>query len=305
MTGGGKGMWWGVRIWGHPHGGGRRSPRLRGGRAVGFALRGSWGGPCGGGIPVGGGWVALHGRGPSVGPLRPLWVGSAVLRAPRFPGGGTALGAEPSFLPHFQEQRNPARRSVSLWLSPEVPTSPRANAEEQKSHRPPPTVTPPRCPAAGRAVGRLSPLSPVHFAQLTASSKASGSDASPRTALPGVGMGGEARGGTSCCTWGPRGDSRPPPNPLQLCNGGTSGLERSNVDPSPPPVPPLTQQCRPGVPRTPPNILTVPLQVPPRRAAPACSSVSLRSSVETRRSYRHNSTSSGPPRVPAARSPYP
>lgn len=251
---------------------------------------------------------------PICGPPRPIPAGVRGVRAPRFPGGWhSAPERRPRSSPEvlrFQEQRNPAWRSASLRLCPELPASPRAKAGEQKSRRPPRSVTPPALPCAGRAVGQLSPFSPVRFARLGASSEVSGSDASPRTALLEVGMGrsGGAHLLGAVLHGGPRGDSRPPPNPLRLCNGGTAGLQRRSVHPSPPCVPAHVPAAPPwGSPPAPPppNIPTVPLQVLPRRAAPACSSVSPRSSAETRRSYRHDFTSSGPPRVPAARSPYP
>ena len=312
-------------MWGDPHGGGPwggGGGRCDRGCAVGFQLRGDicacgatggslrWWGPCGG---VGG---ALHGRAPCTGPLCPPplgGVGGAVgFRAPHSPEGWHSAS---ELCPHTspkcciaRSRESPVCCWGSLWAPRGVPPLPRANAEEWKSHRPPPTLTPTCCPTAGRGVGQRSPFS-LWKRRISVHCAPGGGD------VWGVGGGGGGHIRERCCTWGPRGDSRPPQNPLQLRIRGTPGLKSPNVGaelrmraPHHPHAPPRTPTAPPwgSPPPTPPQfILTLPLQGRPRLAAPACSSASLRSSVGTQRSFKRTSTSFGPPRVPAAPSPCP
>lgn len=138
----------------------------------GFSIAGRH--PCmwgHGGVPAvvgslrgGGGCIAwtcpMHGT-----PVPPLGgVGGAVgFRAPHSPEGWHSAS---ELCPHTSpkcciamSRESPVCCWGSLWAPRGVPPPPRANAEERKSHRPPPTLTPTCCPTAGRGVGQRSPFS--------------------------------------------------------------------------------------------------------------------------------------------------
>lgn len=272
-----------------------------------------------GGVPAvvgslrgGGGCIAwtcpMHGT-----PVPPLGgVGGAVgFRAPHSPEGWHSAS---ELCPHTspkcciaRSRESPVCCWGSLWAPRGVPPPPRANAEERKSHRPPPTLTPTCCPTAGRGVGQRSPFS-LWKRRISVHCAPGGGD------VWGVGGGEGGTSGSGAARGVPEGIHDPPPNPLQLRIRGTPGLKSPNVGaelrmraPHHPHAPPRTPTAPPwgSPPRPPPFILTLPLQGRPRLAAPASSSASLRSSVGTQRSFKRTSTSFGPPRVPAAPSPCP